>query len=509
MEKQYFLEMYGICKTFPGAKVLNNVELKIEAGEVRALLGENGAGKSTLIKILGGIYSKDQGCGCIKINGREVEIGSVQDARSYGISIIHQEISLAENMSVADNLFMGQELLKKVRCFVDDNKMIKKAQQVIDSMGMDIDVRTKVGDLSIAKQQMVEICRALLYDSKLIVMDEPTSSLTQTEIEQLFNQIEKLKEKGIAIIYISHRMDEIFRVADSITVLRDGELIGTDLAANLDRDKLISMMVGRELMEVQKQDEKYEHAEECLAVKNLKNKKLKDISFSLHKGEILGFAGLVGAGRTELARAIFGIDRLDSGEIFINGEKAIVRNPRDAIGKKIAYVPEDRKHEGLFLIHNIRYNISISVLQKFIKFIGINKTKEQAILDKHRDLLSIKMTSGDQKVQQLSGGNQQKVLVSKWLATDPQILILDEPTRGIDVGAKAAIYRLIYNLSKQGVAIMLISSEMEEVINLSDRIVVMHEGEIAGELENRGTTESMQEKIMLLASGGKLNDERK
>jgi len=506
MAKQYFLEMYGICKTFPGAKVLNNVELKIEAGEVRALMGENGAGKSTLIKILGGIYSKDQGCGCIKINGREVEINSVHDAQAHGISIIHQEISLAENMSVADNLFMGQELLKKVRCFVDDKQMINKAQQVIDSMGMDIDVRTKVGDLSIAKQQMVEICRALLYDSKLIVMDEPTSSLTQAEIEQLFIQIEKLKKNGIAIIYISHRMDEIFRVADSITVLRDGELIGTDLAANLDRDKLIGMMVGRELMEVQKREEKHDLADECLVVKNLKNKKLKDISFSLRRGEILGFAGLVGAGRTELARAIFGIDRIDSGEIFINGEKTNIKNIRDAIAKKIAYVPEDRKHEGLFLVHNIRYNISISVLESFIKFVGVNKKKEQAILDEHRDKLSIKMTSGNQKVQQLSGGNQQKVLVSKWLATNPQILILDEPTRGIDVGAKAAIYRLIYDLAKQGVAIMLISSEMEEIINLSDRIVVMHEGEIAGELDNKGTAESMQEKIMLLASGGKLNE---
>lgn len=508
MDNQYFLEMYGICKTFPGARVLNNVELKIKPGEVRALMGENGAGKSTLIKILGGIYCKDHGCGCIKINGKEVEINSVHDAMAHGISIIHQEICLAENMSVADNLFMGQEMLKKVKCFVDDKQMIKKAQQVIDSMGMDIDVRSKVGDLSIAKQQMVEICRALMYDSKLIVMDEPTSSLTQAEIDQLFAQIEKLKKNGIAIIYISHRMDEIFRIADSITVLRDGELIGTDLAANLDRDRLIAMMVGRELMEVQKTERKHELAEECLVVKNLGNRKLRDINFSLRRGEILGFAGLVGAGRTELARAIFGIDRIDSGEIYINSKKVNIKNPRDAIARKIAYVPEDRKHEGLFLVHDIRYNISISILERFIKIVGVNRKKEQAILDEHREKLSIRMTSGDQKVQELSGGNQQKVLVSKWLATDPEILILDEPTRGIDVGAKAAIYRLIYDLAEQGVAIMLISSEMEEIINLSDRIIVMHEGEIAGELENRGTSESMQEEIMVLASGGRLNDER-
>lgn len=507
MANQYFMEMQGICKTFPGAKVLNNVELRLKAGEVRALLGENGAGKSTLIKILGGIYSKDQDCGCIKINGEEVEINSVHDAKAHGICIIHQEISLADNMTVADNLFMGEELLKKVKCFVDDKQMISKAQQVVDGMGMDIDVRTKVGDLSIAKQQMVEICRALLYDTKLIVMDEPTSSLTQTEIDQLFIQIDKLKKNGIAIIYISHRMDEIFRIADSITVLRDGELIGTDLAANLDKDKLIAMMVGRELLEVYKHDEKLELGAECLVVKNLKNKYLKDISFSLHRGEILGFAGLVGAGRTEMARAIFGIDRIDSGEIFVDGEKAIISRPQDAIARRIAYVPENRKLEGLFLANNIKYNISISVLDKFIKFISVNKKAEQGILDEHRRSLSIKMTSGEQKVQQLSGGNQQKVLVAKWLATDPQILILDEPTRGIDVGAKAAIYQLIYTLAGQGVAIMLISSEMEEIINMSTRIVVMHEGEKAGELENNGTSETMQEKIMLLASGGKIDGE--
>ncbi len=509
MANQYFIEMQGICKTFPGARVLNNVDLRLRAGEVRALMGENGAGKSTLIKILGGIYSKDQGCGCIKINGKEVEINSVQDAKAHGICIIHQEISLADNMTVADNLFMGDELLKKVKCFVDDKQMITRAQQVVDSMGMDIDVRTKVGDLSIAKQQMVEICRALMYDSKLIVMDEPTSSLTQTEIEQLFIQIDKLKKKGIAIIYISHRMDEIFRVADSITVLRDGELIGTDLAANLDKDKLIAMMVGRELLEVYKNEEKLEKGDECLVVRNLSNRRLKGVSFTLHRGEILGFAGLVGAGRTELARAIFGIDRTDSGEIIVNGEKVTIRRPQDAIARKIAYVPENRKIEGLFLTNTIRYNVSVAVLDKFMKLIGVNKKAEQSILDEHQKSLSIKMTSGDQRVQQLSGGNQQKVLVSKWLATEPEILILDEPTRGIDVGAKAAIYQLIFKLARQGVAIILISSEMEEIINISTRIVVMHEGEIAGELEKSGTPESIQEKIMLLASGGKINGEGK
>jgi ABC-type sugar transport system ATPase subunit len=503
MSSQYFLEMTGISKTFPGAKVLNNVELKVKAGEVHVIMGENGAGKSTLIKILGGIYSKDQGDGVIKINGEIVEINSVQDAKNHGISIIHQEISLADNMTVADNLFMGEELINKSKYFLDDKEMIKRAQQVIDDMGLNIDVCTKVGDLSIAKQQMVEICHALMSNAKLIVMDEPTSSLTQTEIEQLFVQIEKLKQVGIAIIYISHRMDEVFRISDSITVLRDGELVATDTTDNLNRDKVITMMVGRKLTEIYKHDGKNEMGNECLVVKNFRNKYLKDISFSLHRGEILGFSGLVGAGRTELARAIFGIDKINSGELFIDGEKTEIKETMDAIVKGIGYIPEDRKTQGLYLSNTIKYNVSITVLDKFMKFIGVNKKAEDAIMNEYGNSLSIKMTSPNQKVQQLSGGNQQKVVVAKWLATDPKILILDEPTRGIDIGAKAEIYQLIFELAKKGVAVMLISSEMEEIINICDRIVVMHEGGIAGVLDNHKTSKVKQEEIMLLASGVK------
>ncbi len=507
MLDQYFVEMTGICKTFPGAKVLDNIELKVKAGEVRALMGENGAGKSTLMKILGGIYCKDQDVGTIKINGQVVDINSVYDAKRYGICLIHQEISLADNMSVAENLFMGEELQKKVKLILDDKQMIKKAQQVVDEMGMDIDVRTKVGALSIAKQQMVEICRALLYKSKLIVMDEPTSSLTQTEIDQLFIQIEKLKKSGITIIYISHRMDEIFKIADSITVLRDGKLIGTDAVGNLNRDKLISMMVGRELLEIYKHDEKIQIGAECLAVKNLSNRYLKNINFSISRGEILGFAGLVGAGRTELARAIFGIDRITSGGLYINGNKTCIKNPMGAISKGIAYVPENRKIEGLYLTNSIKYNISITILEKFIRFIGINKKSENAITNEYKESLSIKMASSEQKVKLLSGGNQQKVLISKWLATNPDILILDEPTRGIDIGAKAVIYQLIYQLAQKGVAVILISSEMEEIINLSDRIMVMHEGKVTGMLENNKKSKVTQEEILWLASGGKTNAE--
>mgnify|MGYP000944178414 CR=1 FL=1 len=502
MTDEYFLEMVGINKTFPGAKVLNNIELHIKAGEVRALIGENGAGKSTLIKILGGIYQKDSGQGYIKINGKQVEINSVEDAKKCGIYIIHQEICLADNMSVADNMYMGAEIMHTGSLFLNDKLMVARAQKIIDEMELDIDVRQKVGTLSIAKQQMVEISRSLLANARLIVMDEPTSSLTNAEIIQLFAQIKKLKEAGIAIIYISHRLPEIFEISDSITVLRDGELIGTHLSFELTERQIISMMVGREISEIYKKDEKLIPSLIYLDVKNLNNRKLKNINFYLRKGEILGFAGLVGAGRTELAKAIFGIDKIVSGEIFVKGEKALIQNTEDAIKYRIAYIPESRKTEGLFLIDSIKYNISISVLEKFIHFIRVNRKKENALADHYSRSFNIKMISPDQKVFYLSGGNQQKVLISKWLATEPEILILDEPTRGIDIGSKSEIYHLIYQLAQQGVAIILISSEMDEIINLCTRVIVMHEGEIRGELENSETNALSQEKIMWLASGG-------
>ncbi|WP_066687323.1 sugar ABC transporter ATP-binding protein [Christensenella intestinihominis] len=503
MENEYYLEMSGISKTFPGAKVLDSIEFNVKAGEVRALMGENGAGKSTLIKILGGIYDMDHGQGTIRINGQEARIDTVQDAQRYGIGIIHQEISLADNMTIADNLFMGKEI--KGGTLLNDREMIRRSQAILEEMGLDVDARTRVRDLSIAKQQMVEISRALLSNAKIIVMDEPTSSLTKTEIDQLFLQIKNLKKSGIAIIYISHRMDEIFEIADSISILRDGKMIGTDTVENLTQDKVISMMVGRELSEIFKRDGKIEVGEVCLEVKHYSNKKINDINFSLRKGEIVGFAGLVGAGRTELARAIFGIDKVDSGELYISGERVNIQNAQDAIRHGIGYVPEDRKTEGLFLMHTIKYNTSIVVLEKFIKNVGVDKKYENRLAGKYADALSIKMTSPEQKVQFLSGGNQQKVVLGKWMAADPDIFILDEPTRGVDVGAKAEIYQLIYGLAKQGKAVMLISSEMEEIINLSDRIVVMHEGSVTGILDNNETSRAKQEEIMWFASGGKEN----
>lgn len=508
MKNEYILEMNDICKTFPGAKVLANIDLKVRAGEVRALIGENGAGKSTLIKILGGIYQRDKNTGTIKIDGGVVIIDSVQDAKKNGISIIHQEISLADNMSVADNLFMGCELLNTAKVFLNDKEMIKRAQKIIDELGIDVDAHAKIADLSIAKQQMVEICRALLTHARIIVMDEPTSSLTNTEIEQLFIQIDKLKNAGIAIIYISHRMDEIFKISDSITVLRDGQLIGTDNADQFTQDKIIKMMVGRELSEIYKKDGQITPGEDCLIVNNFCNKKLKDVSFSLRKGEILGFAGLVGAGRTELASAIFGVDKLDSGELFINGKRVVIRNAKMAIENGIAYVPESRKTEGLFLLNTIKFNLTITILEQFMKFANVNRKKEKEIVDRYANRLAIKMTSTDQKVQYLSGGNQQKVVVSKWLATNPDILILDEPTRGIDIGAKSEIYHLIYELAKNGVAVMLISSEMEEIINLSTRVIIMYEGKINGIISEVEMKEITQEKIMMAASGGTIHGKK-
>jgi ABC-type sugar transport system ATPase subunit len=498
----YFLEITDINKTFPGAKVLNHIDMKLKPGEIRALVGENGAGKSTLIKILGGIYEKDQGIGSIKIDGNLVEIDSVEDAKKLGINIIHQEISLADNMSVADNLFMGNEIMDKTSVFINDREMIDRSQKIIDEMEVDIDVREKVGSLSIAKQQMVEISRSLLSNARLIVMDEPTSSLTQSEIAQLFKQIEKLKQNGIAIIYISHKLPEIFEISDSITILRDGDHIGTFTTSELTESQIISMMVGRELSEIFVTKAEKSIGDEILTVKNFQNSKIKDISFSLRKGEILGFSGLIGAGRTEVAKAIFGIDKIQSGEISIHGDSVTIKNPADAIAQNIGFIPENRKIEGLFLDNTIKYNISISILEKFMSFIKVNKKKETSIVDHFSNYLDVRMTSTAQKVVLLSGGNQQKVLLSKWLATEPEVLILDEPTRGIDIGSKSEIYHLIFELAQKGIGIILISSEMDEIINLCDRIIVMHEGKITGELDNTVKGKITQESIMWLASGG-------
>lgn len=503
MKDHVILEMREISKTFPSAKVLTDISMSIRAGEVRALMGENGAGKSTLIKILGGIYTKDEGAGVIRINGEDAQIHSVEDAKRYGVSIIHQELCLAENMTVAENIFMNCEPVGLGGAFVQYREMNREAKKLLEEMELEISPTDIVGNLSIAQQQMVEICRSLSANAKIIVMDEPTSSLTKSEIEQLFVQIEKLKKADIAVIYISHRMDEIYRIADSVTILRDGHLIGTRKCEELSPDGMIAMMVGRELSEIY-QHEKPKVGEVFLSVKGLCNQNLKNISFELHQGEVLGFSGLVGSGRTELARAIFGIDQIDAGTVSVQGKEVHIKHPAEAIACGIGLVPEDRKMQGLHLEKSIRYNMTLAILNRFFHLVGYDKRREDSLINEYTKVLSIKMSSTEQEARFLSGGNQQKVVLSKWLATSPKILILDEPTRGIDVGAKAEIYQLIYKIASSGVAVLLISSEMEEIINLSTRIAVMYEGTLQKIFNEEETSRVTQEEIMLQASGGKV-----
>ena len=499
---EYVLELKNIYKSFPGVKVLEDVTLQVRPGEVHALMGENGAGKSTLMKILMGIYKADQGS--IFLEGKETVIHGPKDAMSKGISMIHQELNTVLDMEVAENVFVGRELLKKgfeKLKIVDIARMREETGKYFREMNIDIDPRAKMRTLSVAEMQLVEIVKAISLNSRIIVMDEPTSAITEKEATVLFAQIERLKKQGVAIIYISHKMDEIFRISDTITVLRDGQLIGTKLASELDNQKIIEMMVGRDLDNYIQNTKDLEVGDVCLEVRDLNNAKLKNINFTLRRGEILGFAGLVGAGRTETAKAIFGIDPISSGQIFVNGKEVKIKSASDAIKAGIGYVPENRKEEGLVLMGSIKSNLTISVLEEFIKGCFVNKKKEHEIIDEYAKKLSIKMASVDQLVQYLSGGNQQKVVLSKWLATKPDILILDEPTRGIDIGAKTEIYHLIVDMAKAGVAVMLISSEMEEIMNLSTRIIVMYEGHIKATLDEEETKKVAQEEIMWYASG--------
>lgn len=495
---QKLLRMSGIEKRFAGVHALKGVDFELESGEVHALLGENGAGKSTLMKILAGIYPVDEGE--IFIEGNKVSINNVKDAQAYGISIIHQEISLVPHLSVAENIFLGKEPVTKTG-WIDWKKMIEETRKTLQQFGLELSPEVPVKKLTVAQQQMIEIIKAVSFRAKMIVMDEPTSSLTEKEVEFLFQTIGHLKEQGVGIVYISHRMNELFAITDRITVLRDGALIGTVRTKDTTADQLISMMVGRELTQYYIKDTAPENGGEIvLSVHNLSKKGvLNDASFELKKGEILGFAGLVGAGRSELMKCIFGLDAFDEGEIRIDGKPLIIRNPNDAIKHGIAYVTENRKEEGLFLIRSVQYNITIKVLDKFIKWFRVNARYEDQKTRQFINELSIKTPNPDQEVRNLSGGNQQKVLISRWLATNPRILILDEPTRGVDVGAKAEIYAIMNRLVKEGVSIIMISSELPEVINMSDRIAVMYKGGIRTIL-NRD--EFSQETIMHYATGG-------
>ncbi|GAA0178793.1 ribose ABC transporter ATP-binding protein RbsA [Clostridium sediminicola] len=486
------LEMKNISKSFPGVKALDGVNLRAYKGEVLALLGENGAGKSTLMKVLSGVYKKDGGD--ILIDGNETIVKGIKHAEELGIAIIHQELSILTNMTVSENLFLGNEKFDKVTRKVNKKHLREESLKYLEQIGCSIDPDTPVRDITVGEMQMVEIAKALTHDSKIIIMDEPTTALTDVETKSLFKVINNLKERNIAVIYISHRMEEIFEICDRITVLRDGKYVGESLIKDVDNDDLVTMMVGRKI------EEQFPYKEEekgkvLLEVKNvnLKNK-VVNASLKVRAGEILGISGLMGSGRTELAKTIFGEYKKDSGEVYLNGEKIEINSPKEAIKKKVCYLSEDRKKEGLVLGMSVRENMTLSNLQKYEKGIKrINKKMESAEVDEYIQKLSIKTPGSEQKIKNLSGGNQQKVILAKWLMLNPDILIIDEPTRGIDVGAKKEIYEILNKLKKSNRAVIMISSDMAEVLGVSDRILVMHEGKITGELTRE---EASQEAIM-------------
>lgn len=495
---EYVLELKNIYKSFPGVKVLEDVTLQVRPGEVHALMGENGAGKSTLMKILMGIYKADQGS--IFLEGKETVIHGPKDAMSKGISMIHQELNTVLDMEVAENVFVGRELLKKgfdKLKIVDIARMREETGKYFREMNIDIDPRAKMRTLSVAEMQLVEIVKAISLNSRIIVMDEPTSAITEKEATVLFAQIERLKKQGVAIIYISHKMDEIFRISDTITVLRDGQWIGTKPAKELDNDMLIKMMVGRELTDIYPKDP-VEIGDVILEVKNLsRGKKVRDASFSLRKGEVLGIAGLVGAGRSELVETIFGLYPKTGGQIFLHGKEVHIKSAADAIKNKMALITEDRKQTGLNLIVSVKENIASVSIGKLSNHGIVNDKKINEVSEKYIKELKIKTPDGNAIVGNLSGGNQQKVVLAKWLLDEPDIIIFDEPTRGIDIGAKRDIYLLINNLAKKGKAVIVISSEMAEVMGICDRILVMAEGRINGEVQRE---EFSQEVIMGYAS---------
>jgi len=487
----------GVSKTFPGVRALDNVRFELLPGEVHALMGENGAGKSTLMKILAGVYTKD--AGTIVYNGHEVHFTNPREAQAAGIGIIHQELQLMNHLSVAQNIFIGREPRRAFGVLLDEDKLNRQAAALLDHMGLKLDPRTKVGALTVAKQQMVEIAKSLSFNSRVLIMDEPTAALNAAEIAELFKMIRELTARGVGVIYISHKVDELKLISDRVTVLRDGEYVGTVPTATTSIDTIISMMVGRTLADVSRDTARKIGDEIALEVSNLNCKPLvKNVSFSLKRGEILGFAGLMGAGRTEVARAVFGADAVQSGEIRVRGKKVDIRTPTDAVAAGIGYLSEDRKRFGLAVGMDVASNVVMANLAKYLSFrffLRKNEIGEEA--EKFVKLLDIRTPSLDQEVRLLSGGNQQKVVVAKWLDRDCDILFFDEPTRGIDVGAKAEIHRLIRQLADQGKAIVMISSELPEILRMSDRIVVMCEGRITGELS---AEEATQERIMQLAT---------
>ncbi len=490
---EFVLEMNHVSKSFPGVKVLEDVTLQIRPGEVHALMGENGAGKSTLMKILMGIYTPD--AGNIVLQGEPVQIHNPKDAMAKGIAMIHQELNPILDMQVFENIYMGRELRKGL--LVDKKTMIQETKALLGSLEIPIDATAYMRDLSVAQCQLIEIVKAISLSSRVIIMDEPTSAITDREVETLFKQMERLRSEGVSIIYISHKMDEIFRICDTITVLRDGKFIGTDAAANMTNQKLIQMMVGRDITEVFPKAQA-EIGEVLLEVRALSmGKRVKNVSFALHRGEVLGIAGLVGAGRSELVETIFGMREKSGGEIYVQGKPVKITHPRHAIAQKIALITEDRKVTGLNLMGSVAENITLVDLDNLFPNGLIDPKQEKILAKKYIEELSIKTPDEQQSVGNLSGGNQQKVVISKWLQTEPDIIILDEPTRGIDVGAKRDIYLLIGKMVQAGKAVIVISSEIPEVMGLSDRIIVMAEGRLTGEVAR---ADFSQERIMTYAA---------
>ncbi len=491
--------MKGINKAFGTNQVLENAGFELADGEVHALMGENGAGKSTLMKILTGVYTRD--AGTVTVDGKEVTYKSPQEAEKAGIVFIYQELNVLFDLTVEENLFMGKEITKKFG-ICDKKAMRKKAQEVMDKMGVSIPIDAVMSDLSVGQQQMVEICKALMVDAKVLIMDEPTAALTQSETEGLFKLIKSLREKGVSIVYISHRMEEIFELCDRITVLRDGAHVGTEYIKDIDMDDIVRLMIGREIGERYPKREGVKIGKEMLKIEGLtKTKAFENVSFSVKSGEVLGVSGLMGAGRTEIMQAIFGNLPYESGKVYIEGKEVKIKSAKDAINAGIGFITEDRKTEGLLLEKSISDNISLANLSKISKKSVISKSKETDLSNKGIKEFHIKCFGPDHECGNLSGGNQQKVVFAKWVYTDPKILILDEPTRGVDIGAKKEIYNVINDLAKQGVAVIMVSSELPEVLGMSDRIMVVREGHIMGIID---AAEADQEKVMTLATGGTL-----
>ena len=492
------IEMKGIDKAFGSNQVLKNAGFFLKDGEVHALMGENGAGKSTSMKILTGVYTRD--AGTVLVDGKEVVYKNPQEAEKAGIVFIYQELNVLFDLTVEENLFMGKEITKGFG-ICDRKAMRAKAQEVMDKMGVNIPVNAVMSDLSVGQQQMVEICKSLMADAKVIIMDEPTAALTASETRGLFEVINSLRKKGVSIVYISHRMEEIFELCDRITVLRDGEYVGTENIADIDLDHVVQMMIGRTIGERFPKRESHIGGE-VLRVEGLTSGKLfKDVHFDVKAGEVLGVSGLMGAGRTEIMQALFGNLPVDAGKIYIDGKEVTIKNPRQAIAAGIGFITEDRKVEGLLLEKSIAENIHIANLGKVSNGLILNKEKQMAIVKKGIEEFKVRCFGPDHECGNLSGGNQQKIVLAKWVYTDPKILILDEPTRGVDIGAKKEIYNIINQMAANGVAVIMVSSELPEVLGMSDRIAVVHEGKITGILD---AAEADQAKVMTLATGGSL-----